>query len=180
MKRVAAKSLPFDNTAVQHVGLCDFCLADVNRMRHARRRRRAIAAGGLVAALLIVFGFLAGRRESTPPPTPEAQVATLDLRPFAALRDDSAKPSSATPALPRENLRLSVVLPLGSETGQYEIRLMNDQLQVIQDTTGQAVFQDQETRLSVQLNLSALKAGSYRLWIRRQNRSWRDFPLDIK
>ena len=31
-----------------------------------------------------------------------------------------------------------------------------------------------------QLNLSALKAGPYRLWIRRQSRSWRDFPLDIK
>ncbi len=139
-----------------------------------------VAVGGLVAAILLVLGLVASRRQSWPTQTAAAQVVTLDLRPFAALRDDSAKPSSATPVLPRENLRLSVMLPLGSETGQYEIRLMNDQLQVIQETTGQALFQDQETRLSAQLNLSGLKAGSYRLWIRRQNRSWRDFPLDVR
>jgi len=181
LQAVAVKSLPFDHPVVQHVGLCDFCLADVNVLRHARKRRRTVAAvGGMVAAILIVIGVLATRHSGPSVSTPATQVATLDLRPFSALREDTAKTPNTTPVLPRENLRLSVVLPIGSETGQYEIRLMNDQLRVVQETTGNAQLQNGEIRLAAQLNLSGLAAGSYRLWIRRRDRSWRDYPLEIR
>lgn len=181
LRQVAGKTVPFDHPAAQHVGLCDACLEDVNRMRHARKRRRAVAvAGGLVAAILVVLGVLATRRTVPIPSPTTVQEATLDLRPFAAMRDDSSNPTNAVPVLPRENLQLSVMLPFGLETGKYEIRLMNDQLRVVQQTTGEARFTDHDTRLFATLNLSALPAGSYRLWIRHENRSWRDFPLEVR
>ena len=136
--------------------------------------------GGMVAAILIVIGVFTLRHGGSLVSAPAMQLATLDLRPFSVLREDAAKGPTTTPVLPRENLKLSVVLPIGSETGQYEIRLMNDQLRVVQETTGNAQLQNGEIHLAAQLNLSGLAAGSYRVWMRRQDRSWRDYPLEIR
>jgi len=149
-------------------------------MRHARKRRRTlVAVAGFVAAIAITFGIVLSRQVYGPGSKPTTEMA-LDLRPFAPSRDDQTAAAPPTPLLPRENVAVSAELPLGSETGKYEIRLMDDQLRVVQQTTGEAALQNHEVRLSVRLDLRKLAPGGYRLWIRREDRSWRDYPLEIR
>jgi hypothetical protein len=180
LRAVASKSLPFDHPVVQHVGLCDFCLEDVNRLRAGRKRRRVISATTVLLALAVVtLGLLWWHSEQlhrSHTPT----VLAVDLRPFTAERGDSQNAPRAIPIIPRQNLKLSFTLPLGLEAGQYEIRLMDEQLHVVRETRGQAGLRNYEVQLSTEMDLSSLTPGEYRLWIRQGSQSWRDYPLRLQ
>jgi hypothetical protein len=180
LKAVARKSLPFDHPAVQHVGLCDFCLKDVHRLRTQRRRyRAALIAAILLGIILVGAGLLRSFREDFLHTAPAAEIA-VDLRRFAPERGDINNVPSSVPVIPRQNLKLSFVLPVGLESGTYAIRLMDEQLHIVREATGSAVVQNFEVHLSTNLDLSALTPGEYRLWIRRRDRSWREYPLRIR
>jgi hypothetical protein len=180
IKAVADKSLPFDHPVVQHVGLCDFCLEDINRLRARQRHLRVASATG-IALLLAIFagGFFLSRRGLLNNPRQTTEMA-VDLRPVASERGDSMKARDTIPNVPPQSLKLSFVLPLGLDLGDYEIRLMDNQLRVVRQTVGKAVLQNFEVHLTAQLDLTNLAPGAYRLWIRQHNRSWRDYPLQVR
>jgi hypothetical protein len=179
IQAVAVKALPFNHPAVQHVGTCDFCLQDVTRIRTARKRRAAAVLASLAAVVLFGIVFTWIYRTHTLATRPTTALA-VDLRPFAPLRGDVRNNTGAVPILPRKNLQLSFVLPIGLPAGEYEVRLMNEQLNVVRETGAEAFSQGHEVHLSTNLDLSALRPGEYRLWIRRQSGSWRDYPLQIR
>src|SRR5258708_4454285 len=83
IKSVATKSLPFDHPVVQHVGLCDFCLEDVNRLRARRQRlRMASATGAVLVVVIYIAGMLVSRYGFFDSPRPATEMA-VDLRPIA-------------------------------------------------------------------------------------------------
>ncbi|MGA8598380.1 MAG: hypothetical protein WB676_26990 [Bryobacteraceae bacterium] len=180
LEAVARRSLPFDHPAVQHVGLCEFCLEDLSRLRVVRKRRRVASITiGVVVIFAVAAGLFWSRQRHLSGSRAPTEMA-VDLRPFEPKRGDIGNTPGGTPEVPRRNLKLSFALPVGMDPGQYEIRLMDEQLHVVQQSTGEAVIQDYEVHLLTQMDLSSLNAGEYRLWIRRPQQSWRDYPLQIR
>lgn len=59
-------------------------------------------------------------------PADALRVATLDLRPLEPVRGGS-EARAAAPVLQRANLKLTVLLPVGSEPGNYEFEVRDQQ-----------------------------------------------------
>jgi hypothetical protein len=79
--------------------------------------------------------------------------------------------------LPRKShISLSIYLPLGSDEGQYEIRLLRKATQLNQPVRtyeGTATIQGGLTVLPIVADLSALQPATYVIAFRRRNESWR-------
>jgi hypothetical protein len=88
--------------------------------------------------------------------------AMMNFAATSAARGPSAG-SAAPPAIqeyPREPLILSVGLPRGSQSGTYELELLQES-NVVARGTGEATISKGLTTFSLQLDLSRLKAGVY-------------------
>jgi hypothetical protein len=81
--------------------------------------------------------------------------------------------------LPKGRLKLSVYLPIGSEVGNYEVRISGLQNQVV-TAKGQAIMKDHVNVLTVDLDTSAFEAGKYSLAIRQTGWGWNRYPLQLK
>jgi hypothetical protein len=66
------------------------------------------------------------------PPTAQTatQVASLDLRPLAVTRPDEQKVAAAPLEMPRGRVNATILLPVGSSTGAYELRILDGDLRV--------------------------------------------------
>jgi hypothetical protein len=144
------------------------------------RKHRRVAS--ITTSILAVFAVAVGlfwSRQGYPHGSRAPTEIAVDLRPFEPKRGAMNTPGG-TPVVPRRNLKVSFALPVGMDPGQYEIRLMDEQLHVVRQTSGEAVLQNYEVHLLTQMDLSSLKPGEYRLWIRRGAQSWRNYPLEIR
>ncbi len=117
----------------RHIASCSPCLRDYldARERWKRRRRRLIAVLSAAAGLGIAIAGLSllappAPVSPSPPPSiaeqspPDAvRLATLDLRPLEPVRGE-AETRAGAPVLLRANLKLTVLLPVGSEPDTYE------------------------------------------------------------
>ena len=81
------------------------------------------------------------------------------------------------PRLPRGKLSLSILLPIGSEDGMYDVALIGSSRQPLLTATGSAKLQDFVEVLPVMLNLADLAPGPYELRIRRAQTPWNAYPI---
>ena len=178
----------------EHIATCSQCLSEYLAARESwkRRGRRNIAilatAAGLVIAIVGVTWLkpVAPAPPPTPPPIGEQlrpevqlQLATLDLRPLDALRGE---PGAATPApvLARENLRLTILLPTGSDEGNYQFEIRDARGSPRVDGAGNAVIRNYIATIETPLDLRPLCPGRFTFAIRRgQESSWRFYPLEV-
>lgn len=60
-------------------------------------------------------------------PAPTVEVATVDLRGQVRLRGEQipelTPPEGTIPVVPAQRVTLSIILPVGSEEGQYEVQI---------------------------------------------------------
>ena len=82
--------------------------------------------------------------------------------------------------LPRAQLDVTILLPLGSEAGTYEVRLRDRTLSIRVGATGEADVSDSVTMLRVPLNTVELLAGAYQLDVRRAGEEWRTASAQVK
>jgi len=108
----------------------------------------------------------------------EAQVAVLDLRLRGVARGEN-NGRAGDLNLPKGSLTLSIYLPIGSEEGNYEVRLSGRQKQVI-TTKGKAAMRDHRNVLTVEIDTSSLEPGKYSLAIRQQGWGWTTYALRLK
>ena len=178
----------------EHLATCSPCFSEylAVRERWKRRRRQTIAilatAAGLAAA---VIGVISVRepvpvRLPNPPPVaeqrrPDAELrsATLDLRPLDATRGEP-NISTAAPLLAKANLRLTILLPTGSDEGNYEFQIRDGRGSPRIQGAGIAVIRNYMTTIETALDLRPLNPGQFTWAIRRTGEtSWRTYPLKV-
>jgi hypothetical protein len=100
-------------------------------------------------------------------------VLNLDSEPTQRSGDDAPR-TGELQRLPRKQLDLTINLPRGMEEGSYEVEMDADNDKPLFTVTGNARLQNGLTVLVVNLDLSHVAPGKYRVRIRRQGESWRD------
>jgi hypothetical protein len=106
--------------------------------------------------------------------------AQLDLRKYTVMRGDQRQPEPEPISLPRGRLDLTLLLPVGSEPGQYDVQVLDSNLASRASTTGNAEIREYITTLHAILDVGVLPPGTYRLALRRRGEDWRLFPVDVK
>ena len=199
-RRLTLKDLP-----VSHVVTCSPCFQE-----YGRQRRMSVLMHGIqvTAASLVVLTalFAAGRyvwhytrgrgepsisrerqagpqpRVATPQtPAPMAPFAmTVDLATFSPTRGEEAKDTPNKIHLPPRMLRVSFLLPVGMEPGQYALRLTDSAGIVLKERLLVGRLNNGVTSLEVDLDFSAVPRGSFSLMIRPPGLSWRTFPILVE
>ena len=103
---------------------------------------------------------------------------TLELRPLAVTRSEEQK-SAGPLEVPRGRVNATILLPVGSSPGVYEVRILDRDLRVRASTTGSAEIRNYITTLEATLDTSGLDVGDYQLTLRREGGEWQMFPLRV-
>jgi hypothetical protein len=83
-------------------------------------------------------------------------------------------------SLQRGRLNVTILLPVGSEPGTYEVQVLDSELRSRVTASGQAEIKNYITTLQTTLDLQSLPPGVYQLALRRQGDEWRMFPASLK
>ena len=186
-------SLPDIGDRARHIATCSPCLRDYlnARERWKRRRRRVIAVLAVAAGLGIA---IAGASLIAPPapvsptappsiaeiPADALRVATLDLRPLEPVRG-GPEARAAAPVLQRANLKLTVLLPVGSEPGNYEFEVRDQQDSTQIRGAAVAVIRNYITTIETTVDLREVDTGSFRWAIRRLGETnWRSYTIEVR
>jgi hypothetical protein len=199
-RRLTLSELP-----VSHVVTCSPCFQE-----YARQRRMSILMHGiqvtaaslvvlavLVAAGRFVWNYTRGRGEpsisqerrigpqprATSPqnPAPIAPLAmTVDLASFSPTRGEEAKDSPNKIHLPPKLLRVSFLLPVGMEPGEYALRLEDSAGIALKDAHLPGRLKNGVTSVEVDVDFSAASRRSFSLMIRPPGLSWRTFPILVE
>jgi hypothetical protein len=178
--RVSRHETPMGDPVYLHIVRCSPCFQEMRGLQqaHARARRARMWAIAAAAVVLIAGGSWWMLRS---PRTSDAAVVatTIDLRPFTVMRGDTQSSPPASIVIARGRLNATIVLPLGTEPGSYEVRLLDDAPSVRAQATGQAEISDSVTTLRAHLDTTALPAGAYHLELRRVGGEWRRVPAQL-
>jgi hypothetical protein len=182
LKKIASHEMPLSEAEnwLDHLGSCSPCYADFKRFQEAferQRRRRwlAIAASVLLFASIGGWAFVRWHNGGQ-----TVQTATLDLRDWSVARGAEPNPSLPPVELNRRASRLTILLPVGSAAGTYEIRVVTRSGKPVLDANGTADLRDGITRLQVAVRLRSVSTGSYVLQIRTDALGWNSYPLVLR
>jgi hypothetical protein len=161
--------MSLSDTRVKHVIDCDHCLPKLFDLRSqiaARsksRLRYGMVTTACAACLLVGFllAQLAPWRAARPKSTAIASLS-IDLRSYGTYRG-SSQDDQPPFLLPPARVDLTLILPPFSESGLYSISIARDREghQSVAYARAIAVVENQQTRLTVPLDLSAAPPGDY-------------------
>lgn len=162
---------------------CSPCRIDVRELGRAwpaaPQRSAWSRRGWAAAAASLIFGVGLGvwvtERSSRGP-----MATTGDLRKYALSRSDQPQFLEQPLPLPRQRLRLTLLLPNGSESGRYELQLLDGDRRTHATAEGKAILRDFVTSLSAELDLSSVASGAYQLAVRRTGEDWQLFPARVE
>lgn len=196
---IAAKQIDQDDPVFDHLEQCSPCF---NRMRELRvtsaaampsvgserhgpssRRWLAIAAAVvlLLSGALLVWRLLPDGDAGRAPSPAVRLTAELDLRPYGASRGTGVEGKALE--LRRGVVELKMILPTGTEPGQYDIQLLDDgpgDLKSRTAASGTAAMRGYDNELRTTLDLSEVPPGRYQLALRYGTERWRMFPVDVR
>lgn len=191
---LARKTRPISDPAYEHLAKCSACYREFRGFQqttHGTSLKRAAWVTAAAAVIIIVAGAAwllspsRGHRGALPQPSvQESQVADrrmeVDLRKYSVTRNEQQKPETGPVSLARARSNLTILLPVGSEPGGYEIRVLDSGLRSQASASGEAAIRDFVTTLQTTIDLRALSPGVYQLALRRQGDDWRLFPASVK
>lgn len=201
VREVAARQMPVRDSAWEHITHCSPCYREFLGFRAelAAARRRLVRRNRIVLATVLaaagIAGILIWTRSShgaqTPPvvarevPAPgiNATVAKVDLQPFSPARSEgnaAAQSAQVAATLDRQVVQLELALPIGSDDGTYEVRIMDGQRHSLMSRSASTAFTDHVTTLSVTFDLSTLAPGSYVLGLKGPESGWRTYPIAVR
>ena len=190
---LSRRELPIGDPAFDHLSKCSPCYQEFRALQQrdaaartsaARRKRLAYAAAAVLVLALAGswFALRGGNGASVSAPTVNEtvpQVASLDLRPLAVTRSEEQKGAGPL-EVPRGRVNATILLPVGSSPGMYEVRILDHDLRVRASTTGSAEIRNYITTLEAMLDTSGLDVGDYQLTLRREGGEWQMFPLRVR
>lgn len=206
---LARRTRPMDDPAYQHLLKCSPCYVEVRALQAAgappaRSTRLGPAAWMAVAAalILVVLGTVLWQRttQNVVPPapvvarndapveTPPTPMATappvrteLDLRRFSVFRSGEGKAApEEVVTLPAGLVDLTLLLPVGSEPGAYEVQLLDSDLKSIANGSGTGEVRNFITTVRVSLDLTKAPKGRHQLAVRRGDDQWRLFAARVE
>jgi hypothetical protein len=194
--RLARRQQPIGDPAYEHLAKCSPCYREFRELqeaapvsttpsRAASRTWIAAAAAALVVAAGATWWLTRGETNPAAPPAMSSPAATslraeLDLRKFAVLRNEQGPERQEPVVVPTGVVELTLLLPVGSEPGPYDIQVLDADLKSLSTAHSVAEIQDFITTLKTTLDLRTVPPGAYRLAVRRQGDDWRMFPARIK
>jgi hypothetical protein len=194
LRRLAGRELPIGDPAYDHFAKCSPCYQELRTLQQAdaakvvavTKRRRMMIAAAAVLAVAIAGSWFALRRAGdadriAQPRTQTApQSARLDLRPLAVTRSQEQKVEAAPLMVPRGRVNATILLPVGSSPGEYDVRILDADLRARATARGSAEIRNYVTTLEAVIDVSALEAGDYQLTLRRDGGEWQMFPLRVR
>jgi hypothetical protein len=196
LSELAHKRRPISDPAYEHLAKCSACYREFRAFQqaattHTMSFRKAAWVAAAAAVIIIVAGaawFLSpsrGERGTLPQPSAqESQVAErrmeVDLRKYSVTRNEQQKPETGPVSLARARSNLTILLPVGSEPGGYELQVLDSGLRSQASASGEATIRDYVTTLQTTIDLRALSPGAYQLALRRHGEDWRLFPAEVK
>ena len=191
---LSRRELPIGDPAYEHFSKCSPCYqelralqqADAAALKAAVRRKRLAYAAAAVLVLAIAGSWFALRRAGdadriAQPTTQTApQSARLDLRPLAVTRSEEQRVEAAPLVVPRGRVNATILLPVGSSPGEYDVRILDADLRARATAKGSAEIRNYITTLEAVIDVSALEAGDYQLTLRRDGGEWQMFPLRVR
>jgi hypothetical protein len=191
--------VPVGDPVGEHVSQCSPCYREMRAIQQAegirpadeRRAPRFWWPAAAAAVLVVAAGLLAWQfyenRQPAPTPVPEQIVAaaepvevTLDLRKYGVTRSDTPAEELPPLELPRAKVKLTLLLPVGSEEGEYEVRVVGPGRQVLIEAAARAETKDFNTRAEVPLDTRVLSRGLHELLARRKNEGWQLYRLEVR
>jgi|SRR5579884_332677 len=192
LRKLATREYGDDHASWDHVTHCSPCYEEFLRFveqarreeeTHAAARKRNLLIGSAVAAVLLVAGVFFWRVYSPQVVTTVAEYkpAALDLKEESFRRGDQQNaPEPKQRILRRDWLDLSIYLPVGSERGQYEIRLEQKAGEPVVETQGTAAIENGTTVVRAKLDLHHLAPGRYFFGIRQPPWEWTYVPVVLR
>jgi hypothetical protein len=192
---LARRARPIGDPAYEHLVKCSPCYREFRALQQTgvsgsyaggtRARWMAVAAvlvilvGG--AWYLLSRSHTAGRSAAAPEQVSATDLqAELDLRNYSVTRSEQAQTPPPPLSLQRGRLKVTILLPVGSEPGPYEIQVLDSELRSKAAASGQADIKNYITTLQTMLDLQSLPPGIYQLALRRQSDEWRMFPARLQ
>jgi hypothetical protein len=135
-----------------------------------------------------LHGSESARRESPNPELREGPKTSsplaidVNLQAFSPVRGDSSQSAPKSIHLQAKLLRVRFLLPIGMETGQYTVRLLDDQGSAVVSTSVSAGRGDGGVAsFSLDLDLSKTAPNSrLTMMIRAPGLSWRRYPAVVE
>ena len=188
---LSRREKPVGHPDYLHIVRCSPCFREFRAIQRAARAKARVRLWASAAAAIFLFStatWIARRDRATAPagrqsastPVSVDRVATLDLRPYAATRGDDRKADLEPLVMTPGPLDATLLLPVGSEPGSYEVRILDQDLRVQTSSRSSATIRDYITTLRTVIDLSALPAGQYQLALKRDGGEWQMFPLQIR
>ena len=195
LDEVASAPIPFQHPAYEHIKRCSPCLQEMLNLRGPKVRARKAAAlrgkkmwgitGILAACLFVAVSLLwpvlsRNHNQFSFKPVTGATVV-WNMQMISAHRGDDAESKQLRLNAPAQKEHISVVLPLGSDDGQYELQIRRTKEgSVLMSFTGMAHLNAGNTNLEMDADLSTLSPGSYWVAFRHADASWRVVPLLVR
>lgn len=116
-------------------------------------------------------------------PAPQAtfEVASLDLRGRSPVRGSTVPEADDLPLVPASRVELTVILPIGSEEGEYEVSVLpSSEEPPIVTAQAQAGLANQNVTLQARLDLSNVEPGRYYWGLRRGEFPWAFYGIEVR
>ena len=195
LSALSRRERPIGDPAYEHLLKCSPCYREFRALQKSGApnrtdpRPRVLWYAAAAALVLVIAGayFILPNQRSRPPvePTRGASAtaelrAELDLRKYTVARTDQNTPERPPVSLPRGRLTATILLPVGSEPGTYEVQILDSNLRSVASATGDAEIRDFVTTLNATIDLRSVPPGAYQLALRRHGEDWRLFSADVK
>lgn len=191
---LSRRELPIGDPAYEHFSKCSPCYQELRALQQAdaaalkatvRRKRMAYAAAAILVLAIAGSWFAlrrAGDADRIAQPTTQTapQSARLDLRPLAVTRSEEQRVAAAPLVVPRGRVNATILLPVGSSPGEYDVRILDADLRARATARGSAEIRNYITTLEAVIDVSALETGDYQLTLRRDGSEWQMFPLRVR
>jgi hypothetical protein len=184
-------SISLNDPRLDHVLHCSPCFSEFSTIRQNaisnQRARRIVATGAVAAVLLVAIALWLIARGSVHIPTLEnpaksgSLVSQLDLRNRSVTRGNSeAHRGNESLSIPRGQLSLVILLPFGSEDGDYEVEILRQVDHPLAFGRGRATINKGITTLTAAVDTSHLEPGNYLLGLRRLDLPWTFNPISLQ
>jgi len=189
LREVAARRTIVEDDDWQHITHCSPCYAEFlgakeESRRVGRRERTLRLIGG--ASLLILVAAIGGyrywgdSRASREIAAVAFQPATLNLRDSSGIRGEGKVVPETIPVLPRRPLELTIILPFGSEPGDYQFKWIDAEGRVLLTGHTNASIHNGDTSLAARADTSAFGPGDYKIGLRQGSFNWVLYPVRLR
>jgi hypothetical protein len=183
-----SKQIALSDPRVHHAANCPTCMRRLLALRPAyeARRRRLVLTAAVACCCLIFAAFVVLARRGAETPRQIANMApiqqTVDLWNAGTLRNGQPSPLQSV-TLPAALVKVTIILPHFSESGQYDVAVTRDQAghDLLAHGSATATGNGDREEVSVNLDLRNSRQGSYFLsTTHEQNQASYYYPLQIR